>query len=138
MSLPDFKGVLKDVRVGDTLKVERVVKVTDVEVGHTYRTVQVRDVKTGRRAAPIRDDNDYGTLKVTRVKRAKPKAGDVINGQQLNEHMWKRGTVVEYVPRPGVRYMLTEHGTWTSTTGTVGLHFSSFLPSAKFKILYVA
>lgn len=99
---------LSGVGIGDVLVSTRTLKVTDRKGKFVY----LEDVNSGY---PFRliDGKDQGSWKFQIVEKGKRKykIGDRISGNEVRDHMWKRGTVIRWVS-DATLYVLLTNGTW--------------------------
>lgn len=112
---------VKNLRVGDTVKVEGVVN----EIG-TFGAY----FSSG-------DGNYFGEYSdLSLVKRRKIKVGDRVSGREVQEHQWKRGTLLKWVGWPicelePVFFMLNADATWSDTSDPSSLlQFEHFADDA--------
>lgn len=106
---------LSGVGVGDVLVSTRTLKVTDRKGKFVY----LEDVNSGY---PFRliDGKDHGSWKFQIVEKGKRKykIGDRISGNEVRDHMWKRGTVIRRVSDAfayDAFYVLLTNGAWKVT-----------------------
>lgn len=100
--MKQYENNVDGIRVGDTVKVEGVVSVI------------------GSHGVVFGDglSADYDEVQV--VKRRKIKVGDRVSGRDIQEHQWKRGTLLKWVGWPltksePVFLLLNADATWSDT-----------------------
>lgn len=78
------------------------------------------------------------TLKLIEAKPAKPKAGDVLTGDQIRGVPWKRGSVVKLDEPRGKPIVLTEDGDWLPVvSGRPRIAFGDLADAAEFRVIHV-
>ena len=133
---------------GDIVQMRRTGKVVRVADGY----VEMKDVQSGHRFG-VSDAQAASSVRLEMVKRAarpRPKQGDVITGQQVQDIPWKRGTIFRLVTfddgtpveRPRAGLVLREdgklHALDNETAGLDVFEFSDLNPYAEFELRYVA
>lgn len=124
-------SITKGLRVGDVVRHTRTLEVTCVkddyvELHDTVEPLLRIGLFTGHR----------GSDKIEVISKAKPKAGDVITGNELLDMPLQEGTIIKGLAA-GRIYMLNAKGEWACSNGR-NLAFSEMGGNWTGKLLHVA